>query len=275
MSQNLSNDEDAVGVLSFTLRSQVDADVRKTLLSHYNNESVHIDNRLPNIQLTTADWETIASVEFSENEISPFHHGEVSLSRRNHIGSQLRPPSCRAYDASPLSFELLNDFLDLALLADPQTKRRPYPSGGGLYSIDTLLVALPSRLSDSPLQSGVYHVRPVSATLQPLVYYDENLLKKQLLQGVTSAKKTPHFALIYCVQLSKAIFKYRYRGYRNAVIEVGLIGQKTTEVAQALGLGTCLWGTFSEHRIRKTLQLDPLEHLPLMMQLFGRPHDEA
>jgi hypothetical protein len=69
--------------------------------------------------------------------------------------------------------------------------------------------------------------------------------------------------------LGKAIFKYRYRGYRHALMEAGSMYQQATTISQQKDLRTTVWSTFSEQQMLYELSLDHGTYLPLTMQLFG------
>lgn len=265
------NKKKSTGAQSYLMRMQVSPEVQKAVLTQYNREAIHYDKRLENTTLTGADWGLISSVEYEEGEISPFHANDIPLGENKAQRHCQREVSCRTFSKNPITFSCLDAFLCETVLADPKTKRRAYASGGGLYPIDAFLVVLASRISEKNLTSGVYHVRPVSSVLQPIVQMSEDKLLPLIFPTIECDNEVPHFALIYSVRLSKAIFKYRYRGYRNANIEVGMMGQCAGTVAQTMGLGSCMWGSFNDQQIRKALRLDPLEHLPLMTQIFGRP----
>lgn len=73
----------------------------------------------------------------------------------------------------------------------------------------------------------------------------------------------------FCRAASTTNFKYRYRGYRQAIMEAGSMYQHATYASQSMDLRTTLWSTFSEPELMYALDLNHGAFLPLTMQLFG------
>ena len=262
-----------VGVRQSNIFSTIEEDMRLNILKQYNRATLHIDSRLEGMALAKiiGDTDLISAVEFTENEISPFNGGSIPLQVKEEDRLS-RAPSIRRFKQQAYSFSLLERLLCRSFMQDPVTERRPYPSGGALYVIDPLLLVFSSQIERKPkIKSGIYHFRAARNILQPLVYAtEESLLFKFFSESFTNEDK-PAFALIYIMQLSKAVFKYGYRGYHNALFETGIMAQKVSEVAQTLELANCMWASFNEHQVQQFCSLDPCEHLPLLMQLFGHP----
>jgi SagB-type dehydrogenase family enzyme len=152
--------------------------------------------------------------------------------------------------------------------------RRPYPSGGALYPVEPLVFIFESRVTnfgENPY--GCYHFRPVSKKLQLIKKVSSAWFYEELFLNYLDKNQRPSFAVVYLAHIGKTIFKYRYRGYRHALIETGTMCQVASTVSQDLGLRNTIWSTFSEYQLLNELDLDSALFMPVMMQLFGYPEE--
>jgi hypothetical protein len=81
------------------------------------------------------------------------------------------------------------------------------------------------------------------------------------------------FYVVYFINLKKAIFKYRSRGYRLALMEVGSMYQQMLRVAQDHGVGSRVLSGFSEYALAKNCGLDSRVLLPAIIQAFAYPEE--
>ena len=164
-------------------------------------------------------------------------------------------PSIAKFNEKKIDFSLLKRLL-VQSFSPSNSGNRPYPSAGALYPIEPFVFLFPERIDHfEDNKPGCYHFRAVSKQLQ--------LIKPKLM---------PYFfdkLILYVVNLSKAIFKYRYRGYRHALMEVGSMYQQATICSQEMGLKNTVWSTFSDQEMLYALDLDHGSYLPMTMQFFG------
>lgn len=249
-----------------SIDAQVYQDIRKT----FARESIAF-MRHGNVAITNVNPQLISRVQFTESEISPFHKYDISCKEIT-PATENRAASTTAFSEKKLEFPLIQKLLVHAFSVDAEG-RRPYPSAGGLYPVEPIIFLFSERIKNWPKKSpsGCYHYRPVSKNLQLLKKMDMPLLYQQLLHGFVGDYKNhwPNCAILYLAQINKAIFKYRYRGYRHALMEAGSMYQQATLIAENMGLRTTVWSTFSEPQMMYTLGLDHGLYLPLTMQLFG------
>lgn len=210
----------------------------------------------------------LENIEFSDPEISPFYSNEVSL-------AHISPRATKRKESATDFTEALLDYNDIAqILVDSfcsfDGKKRPYPSGGALYPIIVLCALFSERLCGSP-ESGVYHYRPYRNTLQPVQICGSEDLRTHL--AVSGSKMNPHACLIYLGHLPKTIIKYRYRGYRHALIEAGIMTQRVDGVVNELGLSNRVMSAFDDYGLMKFLDLDNHHYLPIIMQYLGKSND--
>jgi SagB-type dehydrogenase family enzyme len=157
----------------------------------------------------------------------------------------------------PMIFSLFQK----AFGADP-TGRRMYPSGGALYTVEVILLTGP-------------HVRGLNS-LSALHYLPQSQVF-EILQDTISEKDYEHittlsgaaFYILYCINLKKSIFKYRLRGYRFALLEVGSMYQNALLEGQNLGLSSRVIAGFSEGHMAQLCAIDTGLLLPTIIQAFG------
>lgn len=253
------------------VESQLDCNVYQDVLKMHAKESISIA-KFGNIGLTPVDKKTIARAEFTECEISPFRSIEYECSDDSAAVFK-RQSSCNRFSYKAMTLSHIQQVLIQAYGADEQG-RRNYPSAGGLYPVEPIVFLNCDKISDGddlepPLQSGFYHFRPVTQSLQLIKTLPSETFINKLLQGFIESEQGPCFAVLYLTHIGKAIFKYRYRGYRHAMMEAGSMYQQATFVAEQLNLRTTLWSSFSEPQIMQAIGLDSNTFMPLTMQLFG------
>ncbi|MBB2660641.1 SagB/ThcOx family dehydrogenase [Escherichia coli] len=97
---------------------------------------------------------------------------------------------------------------------------------------------------------------------------------RSLSGGDSERLGKPHFALVYCIIFEKALFKYRYRGYRMALMETGSMYQNAVLVADQIGLKNRVWAGYTDSYVAKTMNLDQRTVAPLIVQFFGDVNDD-
>ncbi len=252
------------GLVEGSIDPQVYQDIRKT----FARETISFIKH-GNLSITNNNPKLISRVQFTECEISPFHKNDIDCS---HIdGPELiRKASTPKFSNKSLEFSAIQELLVHSF--SPESGKRPYPSAGGLYPIEPLVFLFDNKIknfNDSP--AGCYHFRPVSKKLQLIKKLENKHFYEKMLHGFVGndPEHWPNFCVLYIAHLGKAIFKYRYRGYRHALMEAGSMYQHATLVSQQKDLRTTVWSTFSEQQMLYELGLDHATYLPLTMQLFG------
>lgn len=244
----------------------IDAQVYHDVLKAYSKETISFLD-YGNLSITTVAAKHISRVEFTECEISPFRKHEIDCSEIQ--ATFKRPASVQSFSDKKIIFSDIQKFL-VNCFSPSEEGHRPYPSAGGLYPIEPLVFLFAERTSNKPdLSSGCYHYRGVSKKLQLIKKIDTQLFFKELLHGYFDLSHLPCFALLYTAHLGKTIFKYRYRGYRQALMEAGSMYQQAILISQQMGLRNTVWSTFSEPEMLYHLELDPGTYLPLTMHFFG------
>lgn len=89
------------------------------------------------------------------------------------------------------------------------------------------------------------------------------------LSGYDEGIGHPYFATVYCIHLDKAIFKYKHRGYRNALMEVGSIYQLCDLYSKEFDMTNRIWAGFYDGLVARQLNIDNTSILPCVVQFFG------
>ncbi|MDE4540932.1 MULTISPECIES: SagB/ThcOx family dehydrogenase [unclassified Pseudomonas] len=180
-----------------------------------------------------------------------------------------RNSSCERFNERPLHFDTVRTLLAPLLEKDSTTGKRGYPSGGALYPIEVFCINLNNTIQQWPSEQSALHLLPSSRSFE---VHTPDLNSKPLARAIlpmTADMGSPSLALIYFIYLPKALFKYRYRGYRLALMEVGSMYMLTDLRCKELKLGSRPWSGFTDHQVSKYLNLNPTLFLPACIQLIG------
>jgi len=145
-----------------------------------------------------------------------------------------------------------------------------YPSGGALYPVIPLLVVIDIKCLPFLKEPGVYIYDSTDHQLLLLTKFTkEKIITYKDSLGI-EGKDIPNLAIAYMVDIGKSVTKYKKRGYRNALIEVGLMAQNfRNELWKYDDLGECCWSSYNDNMLAFNLGLSPRLAPILMMQWFG------
>lgn len=180
-----------------------------------------------------------------------------------------RNDSCELFQPKLLSFQDVLKLLSPLLKKHNSQHRRGYPSGGAIYPIEVFCFDMNNQISDWPHPNQVLHLLANSRSLEP---YNPKINAEQLKHALIPENfniGSPALALIYCTYLPKALFKYRYRGYRLAHMEAGSMYMLTDLRCKELLLESRLWSGFTDYKVTQLLQLNPTLFLPTCIQFIG------
>lgn len=216
--------------------------------------------------------DTLNRITNSETVFATSGGINVDLRAWRGCGSLQRARSAHRFcGESVAEWESFEQLLAQSFLAtDPNDSPRPYPSGGALYPIEIVVAVFPNRVSGIEC-SGTYHLRCNSGRLEHIAPSGENELLRALTGGEADALGRPQFAIVYVMNIERALVKYRYRGYRLALLEAGSMYQQADLVGDTLGFRNRLWAGFSDYALCRVAAMDPRVLLPLVVQFFGQP----
>jgi SagB-type dehydrogenase family enzyme len=143
---------------------------------------------------------------------------------------------------------------------------RTAPSAGGLYPIETYLLAR----AVEGLEKGFYHFRPNAFDLECLKAGDfaTALAAAALGQGmIANAQVT----FIWTAVVARSKWKYRQRAYRYIYLDAGHIAQNLYLAGTAAGLGVCGIGAFFDDQVNALIGLNGTEETTLYLASVGWP----
>lgn len=165
--------------------------------------------------------------------------------------------------------QFLSDALTRKTPAEGEIPRRLYPSGGGLYPVEVFICRLSQKIKDWPNDHPVFHLKANSRELESMQASASIEELRDSLSGYDEDIGYPYFALVYCIHLDKAIFKYKYRGYRNALMEVGSMYQLCDLYSKEFDMRNRVWAGFYDGLVAKQLNINITSVLPCVAQFFG------
>ncbi|WP_445115707.1 SagB/ThcOx family dehydrogenase [Acinetobacter sp. WZC-1] len=165
----------------------------------------------------------------------------------------------------PLARDQLMHILNLAFGVD-QDNTMPYPSGGALYSAQVFVYL--NNITE--LDAGAYHYLPFSHQLEKVDCLDQEQVNQSLFIESSEEFEPYDFFIFYSLLAAKSASKYRFRGYRMGLMEVGSMYRNLEILAGKAALKSRVWGGFHDERLAVSLGMDPGVFLPVICQLVGR-----
>lgn len=191
--------------------------------------------------------------------------------------------SSRYFDGSKINMQELSDFLYYSSGSISETSgsingrkvkisRRPYPSGGGMYSIKILLAVY----GVDKLKPAIYAYQPISHTLsfyQDICSLDSFVITKRY-NAVTGnydpiENFSPAILCLFVNNFSRARLKYGELSLLTALVDCGCLVQNCGLLAASLNLHFCVWAGFKKAEAEKKLNLNGLEKHLIMTALLG------
>lgn len=177
--------------------------------------------------------------------------------------------SVRQFSGLPISWEQLSYLLfsSAGLLNVNNSidySRRPYPSAGARYPLEIY----PLILNCTGIEKGLYHYNVKENCLELILKEDlEDWFMKA--SGEETALKKASIIFIITGVLDRTRIKYRDRGYRYALIEVGHLGQNICLLTTELGLGCCPLGGFIDSVVNELLDISFQKEFALYLLAVG------
>ena len=145
---------------------------------------------------------------------------------------------------------------------------RTAPSAGGLYPIETYLVA--HRVAD--LEPGVYHYAVLDHALEQLETAPTATLRRragaaaldQSIAGLCDC------LVVWSAVLRRTLWKYGQRGHRYVYIDVGHVAENLALAATALGLESCHIAAIYDNEADALVGLEGPEEAVLYLTTLGR-----
>lgn len=173
------------------------------------------------------------------------------------------------FEPKQLTFPEIKNILSPLLCKTASSYHRGYASGGALYPVDVFCCNLQHTPSDWPDATPILHVLQRSRSFEKITHTTDSALLHQIFGRTITEIGNPAVALIYFIYLPKALFKYRFRGYRLSLLEAGEMAMLIDLRCKELNLRNRLWSGFTDHEITQALNLNPAFFLPVCIQFIG------
>jgi len=224
--------------------------------------SITLANEGSRVVLTVTEDSQLTYLLPSPNTEGNVSVAEALANRRSH----------RRFQDSELSAEQLSQILwaayGITVPMDRQQLRgglRTTPSAGALYPLEIYVVIG----NVTGIEAGVYKYISKEHMITRTIEKD---IRKELSAAAldqTAVRDAP-LTLVYSAVFSRISGRYGERGRaRYVYIELGHSAQNVYLQAEALRLGTCAIGAFTDNRVSELLRL-PAEEEPLYLMPVGR-----
>ena len=199
---------------------------------------------------------------------------DIKFSDEHRNASLFRQESCERFSPVPLDFADVQSLMYPLLSRSRDSFKRGYPSGGALYPAEIFVCSLTEGDSTWPAPGKILHLLPQSRKFEVMqVDLDKQALNAALLAASVDIGH-PSIAVVYAAYMPKNIFKYRYRGYRMALMEIGSIYMLVELQAKSLGLACRLWSAYTDSMLCRVIGLNPAMFFPMCVHLIGKQHED-
>jgi SagB-type dehydrogenase family enzyme len=224
------------------------------------------------IHLHSLEEEQLKILTGNELILYPDMHIQLPMNSKNDIDPALTRNESETFFSGPdIAFETVEKLVMPITALKSNQQKRGYPSAGALYPIEVFVCSLAQDAGDWPCSEKVLHLLPKSKKFE-IVLGTENIedLRTAILPEGSNIG-SPSIALIYAAYLPKTLFKYRYRGYRLAAMEVGSIYMLIELSAKSLGLCCRPWSAYTDTMLCRSLKLNPALFVPMCVHYIGHP----
>lgn len=248
-------------------RNYCTPEVLRITREFHRRTEYHISREIPVSMATAIPYSALEAAEWSETRFYPRTDAEIPIPRQS-PGACSRQRSAQMFAGNPIPDNDLYQILDTGFLvhAHNGVPHRPYASAGALFPVE-IFMAITKVFQNSELRPGLYHVLCRSRALMPFWIPSS---PADIAHVFTPADwGAPPVSLVYVINLSKAVLKYNYRGYRHAMMEVGVLYQQMDTILCKYDLKSRCWSGFSDAVLGKALGLNRDEFFPALVQCVG------
>lgn len=174
-----------------------------------------------------------------------------------------------------INLQFVGQLLYDAFGRDEETGSKKYPSAGALYPIVPLLLVFDEKAINGINVPGCYVFDSTNINLLRVSSWEteDQIQKVTKLVSFDSEIRSP-YCIAYAIDYKRAVTKYLYKGYRHALIEVGLMAQSFREVLKLDGiLGERCWSGFEDLALTAACGLNVRLCPITLIQWFGYPEN--
>jgi len=180
-----------------------------------------------------------------------------------------RNESCEHFVDKPIGFDTIKTIFTPLLSKKTYSYKRGYPSAGALYPVEIFVCSLSERELEWPCPEKILHLLPYSRQFEVIKNTEDTAILKKAILASPGNIGTPNIALVYAAYMPKSVFKYRYRGYRHALMETGSMYMLIDLQIKKMGLQSRLWSAYTDSMLCKAIGVNPALFLPLCVQFIG------
>lgn len=250
----------------------IDSKVNEDILHFHNKGNFTIHDCVRNISyLHNLQAELL--IDLTGNELQLYPDMDITLAgptldNLSDASPLYRNHSCDFFEDLSISFETVKQLISPLLKKQENTHKRGYPSAGALYPVEVFCCSL-SPSNTWPCAEKILHFLPNSRKFEILQdSYDISSLKEAILPSGHNIGN-PSLAIIYVIYMPKTLFKYRYRGYRLALMETGSMYMLVDLQSKALHLKSRQWSGYTDYMICKSMGLNPTLFYPSCVHFIG------
>lgn len=250
------------------LQEQVEIkEILDTVIKFHYKTMFRENNEIFNLEddLDILAWaETVQNRDILPETIEDIINLDVDLHSKIH--------SFTAFDTElPIDMKVMGNLLYDAYGRESPYSSKRYPSAGALYPIIPLLIVLKTNKNDKRLSPGCYVFDSTKPRLLRITQWDKDDIRKvESLINISTDNLIAPQCIAYALDFRRAITKYHEKGYRHALMEVGLMAQSFRESLQKYNnLGERCWSGFLDapltHICGLNIRLCPI----VLVQWFG------
>jgi SagB-type dehydrogenase family enzyme len=242
----------------------------ETIKFHQASSIIKRDNGNNPYNLDTLIW--LRSVENSD-VLPNLYLAEYMLSpsKENNFQGSIRD----LHTEKSIDFQTFSNIIHKAFGRDTTSTSKRYPSAGALYPILPIIYILGGGEFET-LDRGVYVYDSYKNSLRLIKQWNKDEYK-DFIQIVNpwDNKLYSNYLIGYAIDMKRAIAKYKRRGYRHALIEVGVMVQSLKEsiIEENQNLGEFCWSGFDDNALAHITGLNPRTCPITLLQWFGIRRD--
>ena len=161
----------------------------------------------------------------------------------------------------------------LGMGAEGNFRLRSVPSPGGLYPLEIYVAIL-----NGAVPPGLYHYRPDTNALEVVREGIDTEEMRRIIMAEPYITLQDASAVVFTTGiLERVSIKYQERGYRFMLMEVGFVAQNIGLISEALGLGSCMVGSYLDDEVNRFLGIvDSSENIQNVVVLGKKaPHEDT
>lgn len=232
------------------------------------HQSTTLANRMNSVKpINDKLLEWLKKAEYSQS-LPNIYEYEVMLTE----GTEIKNESKRKYSKRPLNKEEISIIMSNAFSFNKGYDHKKYPSAGGLYTITPVLCVLDK--NNDFLECGSYVYDSKRNSLKKINTFSNCDLKEivNILPPLPNKEVISNYFIAYAIDIKKAIAKYKKRGYRYSLIEIGLMAQTLRNTLDNFNdeLGELCWAGFDDNALSSLIGLNVSDFPVGLIQWFGK-----